>query len=120
MILLFFIFGLCMGSFYNVLALRIPAGESLFTRSHCTACNRVLNAADLVPVFSYILLRGRCRYCGSRISGIYPAGELFTGLGFAACYVLVGFDIMLPIGLGIVSAASILSVRYLTKGAPSR
>lgn len=77
------IFGLIIGSFLNVVIYRLPQGESIVTpRSHCTQCNHVLSAWELVPVLSFLVLRGRCHSCGTKISWRYPGVELFTGLLF--------------------------------------
>ena len=76
-----FIFGIVFGSFYNVVGWRLPKGESLlFPASHCTKCNHKLGASELVPIFSYLFLRGRCRYCKKKISPLSFFLELFTGL----------------------------------------
>jgi leader peptidase (prepilin peptidase)/N-methyltransferase len=64
------------GSFVATLALRLPAGESLEGRSHCPQCRHVLAPRDLVPLASWAVLRGRCRYCGGAIDVYYPAVEL--------------------------------------------
>ena len=62
---LVFILGLVLGSFYNVVALRTLSGENLaFPPSHCSNCNHQLHKKDLVPVFSWMFLKGKCRYCG--------------------------------------------------------
>ncbi|MCR4419645.1 MAG: prepilin peptidase [Clostridia bacterium] len=72
--------GVAIGSFLNVCIYRIPRGESLvFPPSHCPYCGHRLGPADLVPVLSYLWLRGRCRYCRERISPQYPLVELGTG-----------------------------------------
>jgi prepilin signal peptidase PulO-like enzyme (type II secretory pathway) len=72
------------GSFLNVVAIRLPKGESIaYPPSHCVHCGHQLRPADLIPVLSYVLLRGRCRYCRSRISPAYPAGELAASAAFA-------------------------------------
>jgi prepilin signal peptidase PulO-like enzyme (type II secretory pathway) len=84
-VLIFWGFGLIIGSFLNVFILR-KGIEPLTGRSHCTSCGKVLSWRDLVPVFSWILLRGRCRACGSKISIQYPLVE-FTN---AALYALIG------------------------------
>jgi leader peptidase (prepilin peptidase)/N-methyltransferase len=77
------IFGLIIGSFLNVVIYRVPQGESIVApRSHCTQCNHVLSAWELVPVLSFLMLRGRCHSCGAKISWRYPGVELFTGLLF--------------------------------------
>lgn len=81
-----FIIGLVVGSFLNVCIYRIPKGESIIMPpSHCTACGERLKAVDLIPVVSYVLLKGRCRNCGSKISVRYPLIEILT----AGCYLLL-------------------------------
>jgi prepilin signal peptidase PulO-like enzyme (type II secretory pathway) len=85
-----FIFGACVGSFLNVVILRLPKGNSLGGRSYCPHCHRTLVASDLFPIVSYILLRGRCRGCKKPISSRYALIEAVTGslfaLGFAVVY----------------------------------
>lgn len=82
--LLAFVFGLIFGSFFNVVALRTLKGESVsFPPSHCVNCNHNLAAKDLVPVFSWLYLKGKCRYCGVKISPIYPFIEFLTGVSYA-------------------------------------
>ena len=78
------VLGLMVGSFLNVAAIRALKKEPLHNSpSHCVHCNRRLRAADLVPLFSYIALRGRCRYCGGPISPAYPIGEAAAAVLFA-------------------------------------
>ena len=61
-----FFLGCCLGSFADCLAMRLLSGESAFAgRSHCDSCGHVLGAPDLVPLFSWLFLKGRCRYCGA-------------------------------------------------------
>lgn len=75
-----FVLGLAVGSFLNVCIYRLPRGESLvFPPSRCPSCRHRLGVRDLVPVLSYLWLKGRCRYCGQRISPQYPLVELGTG-----------------------------------------
>lgn len=106
-----FIIGLLLGSFYNVVGLRIPNNESIVKpRSHCTTCNRTLTAIDLIPVFSFIFLRGKCRTCGTKISAIYPLIELITGLLFALSFYVIGFNPELVIALAFVSLLMIIMV----------
>lgn len=78
-----FILGLCVGSFLNACIYRLPRGISLVAPpSHCPACGARLRPLDLIPVLSYIFLRGRCRHCGGTISPCYPLVEVLTGAGF--------------------------------------
>lgn len=74
------ILGLALGSFATVVASRWPAGGSLVSpRSHCTGCKRTLTPLEMIPVISWIALRGRCRGCGTAVSWRYPAIELASG-----------------------------------------
>jgi leader peptidase (prepilin peptidase) / N-methyltransferase len=76
--------GLIIGSFLNVVAYRLPRGESIVKpRSRCTSCGTEVRARDNVPLVSWLVLRGRCRHCDAQISARYPAVELATGLVFA-------------------------------------
>ena len=79
-------FGLIFGSFFNVCIYRMPRGMSLGQRSHCTACNSTIRWYDNIPLFSFILLRRRCRTCGKQISWRYPLVELTTALLFVLVY----------------------------------
>ena len=79
------LFGALIGSFSNVVIWRLPRGESVvWPGSHCPNCNRQLRAAELVPVLSWLLQRGRCRGCGKPISARYPFVELLMAAGFFA------------------------------------
>ncbi len=85
------LFGLIIGSFLNVVIYRMPRGESVVAgRSRCPACGRALAWYDLVPVLSYLALRGRCRYCRTPISPRYLLVELMTGAVFAALFYRFG------------------------------
>ena len=75
-----FLYGIVIGSFLNVLIFRIPKKENIVQSSHCMNCGRKLGWWDMVPVFSYIILRGRCRQCGARISIQYPLIEALNGV----------------------------------------
>lgn len=88
------ILGLIIGSFLNVCIYRIPREESVsFPPSHCTNCGYRLRWFDLIPVISYLFLRGRCRKCGEKISLIYPVIEMLTGILFGILYLKYGFTI---------------------------
>jgi len=85
-IVLFFIF-LCWGSFLNVVAYRVILGKSIvFPGSFCPKCNHALAWYDLIPVISYILLQGQCRYCTKKISLLYPFIELLTAVSLTILY----------------------------------
>lgn len=83
MVGVFFLFGLIIGSFLNVLVCRIHTGETILGRSHCPKCQKQIRWFDNVPVLSFFLLRGRCRDCKKQISWQYPLVELLTGVVFA-------------------------------------
>ena len=84
----FVLFGLMIGSFLNVVIDRLPADQSLaFPPSHCGSCKKRLVVKDLIPVVSYIMLKGRCRYCGEHISLRLPLVELATGITFGLLFV---------------------------------
>lgn len=75
------LFGLCIGSFLNVCIARMPENRSVaWPPSHCPSCGHNIRPRDNVPVLSWLVLRGRCRDCGTRISALYPTIELLTGL----------------------------------------
>jgi leader peptidase (prepilin peptidase)/N-methyltransferase len=85
--------GLLIGSFLNVVAYRLPRGESLlWPASHCPGCEQPIKPYDNVPVLSWLLLRGKCRNCQTRISPRYPAIEFLTALAFGAIVLLNGVD----------------------------
>lgn len=81
-----FIFGGIIGSFLNVLILRLPQEQSIGGHSHCMHCNHQLHVFDLVPIFSYLFLVGKCRYCKTKISPRYIVIETITAILFAANY----------------------------------
>lgn len=88
-----FTIGLVVGSFLNVCIYRIPQGLSIVTPpSRCGSCNKELKVLDLIPVLSYLFLRGKCRFCGSKISIRYPLVELFCGIGFLVLFLKFGFS----------------------------
>jgi leader peptidase (prepilin peptidase) / N-methyltransferase len=104
-------FGALWGSFLNVVIVRLPRGESIvFPASHCVACGAPIRAYDNIPVLSYLILRGRCRHCGSRYSARYPLIELVAGLaaaGSVECFGLgvaaLGFFVFLMLLLAIAA-----------------
>lgn len=91
--LLIFVYGLLMGSFYNVVGLRIPNNESIIKPgSHCPKCKHNLKWYELVPLLSYLFLKGRCLVCKTKISNLYPMIELLTGLLFLFSFLLFGIS----------------------------
>ncbi len=87
MIFFIFLFGLAVGSFLNSVVLRLESRESfLLGRSHCPKCRRQLTFWELIPILSFLVLGGRCRFCREKISWQYPAVELATGLAFALVF----------------------------------
>jgi leader peptidase (prepilin peptidase) / N-methyltransferase len=88
----YFAFGLAIGSFLNVCICRIPRRESVvLPRSHCPECEQPIRPYDNIPVLSYLWLRGRCRFCQTRISPQYPAVELLTGAALVVCALVWNF-----------------------------
>ena len=111
MTLLFFIYGIVFGSFFNVVGLRVPKKQSIVSPpSHCTSCKRKLGVLDLIPVFSYLLLKGKCRGCGSKISPVYPFMEFVTGGLFALSFYMLGLSVELIVALLFVSLLVIITV----------
>jgi leader peptidase (prepilin peptidase)/N-methyltransferase len=103
-LVIFFLLGLAVGSFLNVCIDRLPAGRSVLRRSsHCERCEHPLGPLDLVPVASYLALRGRCRYCSAPISLRLPLVELLTGLLFGFLAWWYGPGAQLAFGLLYVS-----------------
>ena len=83
--------GLALGSFLNVVAARVPLRRSIVRpRSACMSCGQEIRALDNIPLVSYLVLRGRCRNCRSRIPVVYPAVELITALLLAGCVLAFG------------------------------
>lgn len=92
--LIFFIFGLVFGSFFNVCIYRIPREENIaYPPSHCAKCGRELKAYELIPVLSWVILKGRCKSCNEKISIIYPLIELITAFMFLIMYLNFGLTI---------------------------
>lgn len=88
------VLGACLGSFVNCLAWRQANGESVLAgRSHCTSCGHVLGVLDLIPVVSWLALRGRCRHCGQRVSPRYVIVEVLMTVLFAAVVVRYGVSV---------------------------
>ncbi len=88
-----FLFGVTIGSFLNVCIYRLPAGESLTKKnSHCMTCGAPIKWYDLIPIISWLVLRGKCRACGAKISGRYILVESLTGIMFVLTF--LQFDVI--------------------------
>ena len=106
-----FIYGLLTGSFLNVLIYRIPKKENIaVVRSHCMKCNYQLKWYDLVPLFSWLFLRGKCRKCGEKISVQYPLIEAANGLLYLLVFYKFGLSIESLLYCLLFSALLALSV----------
>ena len=107
--ILIFAFGLIIGSFLNVCIYRIPRHESIvFDRSHCTKCGAQIKWYDLVPVFSYLFLLGKCRNCKEKISIIYPTIELTNALAYVGLYLYFDLSIITAVLAVLVSVIIVL------------
>ncbi len=108
--LYFFLLGLCIGSFLNVVIYRYNTGMTLTGRSQCFSCGTQLAWYDLIPLVSFISNRGKCRRCESRISRQYPAVELLVGCIFLALWYLNGLTPILLIDLFLWSVLVVILV----------
>jgi leader peptidase (prepilin peptidase)/N-methyltransferase len=101
----FWLFGLTVGSFLNVVIYRLPRRESVsWPGSHCTSCNRALSWFENVPLASWLVLGGRCRTCRTAISPIYPLVEALTGGVFVGAYLVYGWTPLLAVRLAFSCA----------------
>ena len=116
------LFGCFIGSFLNVVIWRVPRGESVVTpRSACTSCGNVIRWLHNIPVLSWLFLRGKCAYCGQRISARYPLVELATGISFAGVTIWAGLTWALPAYLWLAAISIALSlIDWDTKTLPNR
>jgi prepilin signal peptidase PulO-like enzyme (type II secretory pathway) len=101
--------GLSLGSFSSAIAYRLPRGESWIrkgsgeaARSRCPNCSTQLTLFDLVPVMSWVALRGKCRYCQAKISPLYPALELLGGVLAVLFFFTYGASLLLLLALGLL------------------
>ncbi|MBX0358872.1 prepilin peptidase [Halobacillus sp. Nhm2S1] len=110
-----FITGTILGSFFNVVGLRLPKNIPFTTsRSACPHCSTLLQARDLIPLFSYLISKGKCRHCKHSISMAYPLVELITGVLFLVAYINLGLSwdllgALLLISLGVIVTVSDIS-----------
>ena len=114
-IICFFIIGLVFGSFFCCVGLRLSTNKNFIKeRSICDKCGHVLAWYDLIPVVSFILLKGRCRYCHEKVSLLNPFIEVVTGLLFAISYYSFGFSLDLVLSLSLVALSMIIFASDLT------
>ena len=107
---LIFILGLIVGSFSNVCIYRIPRNESIiYPASHCPKCRSNISPKDNIPLLSFILLKGRCRNCKSKISIQYPIVEFLTGLTYLIIYLTYGLSVQTLIYIILSSALIIIA-----------
>lgn len=93
LIMFIFVFGTTIGSFLNVLIDRLPQEHSILGRSHCDRCNHKLSPLDLIPLFSFMFLKGRCKYCKNSISFVIFTVELITGVSFVLSYLYLNVSL---------------------------
>ena len=107
----FGLYGVSIGSFVNVVILRIPIKESVtLTRSHCMTCGHVLSWYELIPLFSYLFLGGKCRHCRTHISAQYPIVEALNGIIYVILYLACGISVECILYCLCASALLALSV----------
>ncbi len=115
-ILFALVIGLAIGSFLNVLIVRIPKGENIaFPASHCPKCGNALKWWHNIPLLSWVLLQGECAYCKSPISRIYPMVELLTGLIFATLAMKLGLGaewFVTALIFSLLLALSVIDFKY--------
>lgn len=111
LVIIFFVLGAIMGSFFHVVATRLSNDESIiFPGSHCPRCNHFLKWYENIPIISYLGLRGRCKKCNSQIPLSYLVSEVITGLLFSVCYHSFGLTIELLIALVFISSLIIVII----------
>ena len=108
--IIIFLYGIVIGSFLNVCIFRLPNHESLLPSSHCMSCGSRLHWYDLFPVFSYLLLKGRCRYCKAKVSWQYPIVELFNGIVYVIVFMANGTNLQSVVYCLMASALIVITV----------
>ena len=111
-VVLAFTLGAVIGSFLNVVIIRVPRHEPIsgaHNRSHCMSCGHQLGTLDLVPIFSYIFLGGKCRYCKAKISPRYWIVELITACAFTLSLIFLGLTVYLAMAFVLIAALVVAS-----------
>lgn len=105
------LFGLCIGSFLNVVILRVPLNQEFVkTPSHCMKCGHKLSWYDNIPLVSWLMLRGKCRYCKAPISKQYPIIEALNGILWMLSFIMLGVSLNTLIICGMISVCIALGV----------
>ena len=108
-LIIFFIFGSVMGSFYHVIATRLSKEQSIIKpSSHCEHCHNKLKWYELIPIISYLIQRGKCRHCHTKLPISYLLIELCTGILFAVCYHV--FDLSLELIIALIFVSSLITI----------
>ncbi|MBU7008771.1 prepilin peptidase [Phosphitispora fastidiosa] len=114
--IIIFLLGLIIGSFINVVICRLPRGESVvWPPSHCTLCKKRIKWQHLIPVLSYIYLKGKCAYCNHKISIRYPIIELIFGISFYTLFLMYGptwHFLSVTIFLIIIFLAAVIDIEH--------
>ena len=111
---LLLIYGLVLGSFFNVVGLSVPIKQSYTTRrSACPSCGKTLSALELIPVLSYLIQGGKCRSCRARISPLYPIIESLTGILFVLAPLILGWQVELIVAWTLIPLLIIITVSDL-------
>ncbi len=111
LLIFIFLFGCVMGSFYYVVGTRLPNHESLLKpRSHCTNCNHILKWYELIPIFSFLFLRGKCLHCKKKISKEYLIYEVLTGTLFLLSFLKYGFSYEFYVSLILASLVVLIFI----------
>lgn len=109
-----FALGLLLGSFFNVVGMRVPANESIvFSGSYCPNCKIPLKGRDLIPLLSFLISRAQCRYCQQSVPWFYPFGEAATGILFLWVYLRFGLTLAGLNGLILVSLTILITISDL-------
>jgi len=110
-VIVMFLLGITMGSFYNVVGYRLPNNQSLIKpRSHCPNCNHKLTALELIPIFSYLFQKGKCKNCKVNIPPFYVIFEFITGILFSLSYIKFGFSLDFLIAISFSSLIVIITI----------
>ena len=110
-LIIFFIFGSVLGSFYHVLATRLSNGRSIIKpASHCEKCKHVLKWYELIPIVSYLIQGGKCRQCKTKLPISYILMEICTGILFAVCYNEFGLTLETAVSIVFVSSLIIIII----------